>query len=88
MSDRKPGTVSKFFMQVVWPAFLGAIVAVGVFFSAIDPHELDLVGIHLASSRTGAYTAGFLVFWLLFSVSSGITWWLVRTDRNESGGLQ
>lgn len=64
-------------MQVLWPAFLMAIVAVGLFFSAVDPQELTIVGIHLADSREAAYTVGFLLFWVLFAISNWLTWWLV-----------
>ncbi len=71
-------------MQVLWPAFLGAALSVGVFFSAIDPTELNLVGFHLADSRMGAYTIGFFVFWLIFAVAGSITWFLASTDT-EAG---
>lgn len=63
-------------MQVLWPAFLMAIVAVGVLFSMVDPRELAIVGAYLADSRGAAYTLGFLVFWALFACSSGITYLL------------
>jgi len=68
--------LGRFMMQVLWPAFLMAIVAEGVIFSIIDPQELVVVGLHLADSREAAYTVGFLVFWALFACSSGITYLL------------
>jgi len=68
--------LGRFMMQVLWPAFLMAIVAEGLFFSMIDPHELVIVGLHLADSREAAYTVGFFLFWLLFACSSGITYLL------------
>lgn len=71
-------------MQVMWPSFLGAAIAVGVFFSAIDPQELNLVGMRLADSRAGAYTVGFFVFWLIFAVACAVTWFLASTDT-EAG---
>lgn len=70
------GRIGRFLMQVLWPSFLTAIVASGAFFSMIDPHELVLAGISLASSREGAYTLSFFVFWVLFAMSSGLTWLL------------
>ncbi len=73
IGDRKTG---RFLMQVLWPAFLMSIVAEGVFFSMIDPIELDLVGVHLSASREAAYTVGFFVFWVLFTASSGLTYLL------------
>ena len=33
-------------MAVLWPSFLVAIVAEGVFFSLFDPRELSLSGDH------------------------------------------
>jgi hypothetical protein len=68
--------IGRFLMQVLWPSFLTAIVACGGFFSMIDPHELVLAGITLASSREGAYTLSFFVFWILFALSSSLTWLL------------
>jgi len=75
IGDRKVG---RFLMQVLWPAFLMAAVAEGIFFSMIDPIELDIVGIHLAASREAAYTVGFFVFWALFTASSSLTFVLCQ----------
>lgn len=66
-------------MQVLWPAFLLAIVAEGIFFSMIDPAELRVVDRYLNGSREAAYTIAFFVFWALFACASGITWFLGRT---------
>lgn len=66
----------KVLMAVVWPAFLMAVVAEGIFFSMIDPHELAVVGQHLADSRAAAYTLGFFLFWAMFSISSALTYLL------------
>lgn len=71
---RRLRRIGRFMMQVLWPAFLMAVVAEGVFFSLIDPRELGIVGTRLADSREAAYTIGFFVFWLLFACSSGITY--------------
>lgn len=84
IGDRKFG---RFLMQVLWPAFMVAVVAEGVFFSMVDPHELVIVGLHLADSRGAAYTVGFLLFWALFTVSSALTYILVNGlgDTPKSG---
>ena len=79
------GRVGRFMMQVLWPSFLMAVVAVGLFFSMIDPQELELVGMSIADSREGAYTVGFFLFWLLFALSSSLTW-LLTTDRPPRTG--
>lgn len=72
--------LGRFMMQVLWPSFLMAAVSVGVFFSMIDPQELVFVGLHLADSREAAYTVGFFLFWVLFALSSGLTWILASSD--------
>lgn len=65
-------------MQVLWPAFLMAIVAEGVLFSLIDPRELQVVVDHLRDSRVAAYTVGFFLLWALFACSSAITYFLAH----------
>lgn len=78
IGDRGTG---RFLMQVLWPAFLMAAVAEGMFFSVIDPLELDVVGLHLSASREAAYTIGFFVFWALFTASSGLTYLLSHGSK-------
>lgn len=85
IGDRKLG---RFLMQVLWPAFLMSIVAEGVFFSMIDPQELDLVGLHLADSREAAYTVGFFVFWALFTASNSLTYLLAHGSPPPPNLLQ
>lgn len=69
-------------MQVMWPSFLVAIVAVGAFFSLFDPQEFWLFGEHLEISRQGAYTIGFFGFWGVGIASSALTVFLARPSRN------
>lgn len=57
-------------VAVLWLSFLMAVVATGVFFSAIDPLELKYCVSFPEVSRIGAYTIGFLMFWLLTASSS------------------
>jgi len=75
------GKLGRCAAQVLWPAFLGAAMSVGLVFSAIDPMEIDLVGLNLVSSRPAVYTIGFFVFWMLFIVSGTITWFLASADQ-------
>lgn len=81
IGQRPAGPCARCLMAVLWPAFLTTIVAEGVLFSLVDPHELLSVDLHLNSSREAAYTAGFLIMWLLFSASSGLTYWLMADKR-------
>lgn len=69
--------------QVLWPAFMGAAMAVGLFFSAIDPLEIEVVGVNFGSSRPAAYTLGFFMFWMLFIVSGTITWFLANSEHEK-----
>jgi hypothetical protein len=64
---------------ILWPSFLVAVAAVGVFFSLFDPMEFSIEGEALASTRLGAYTIGFFVFWAFAACSSGLTCFLQRS---------
>ena len=57
-------------ITVLWLSFLMAGMATGVFFSSIDPLELKYCVSFPEVSRTGAYTVGFFLFWILTSASS------------------
>jgi len=56
-------------IAVLWPSFLAAIVASGLFFSAFDPDNLLPFGIDPGIGRLGIYTVGFFLFWLLMAIS-------------------
>lgn len=55
---------------VLWPAFLCAGAATGVFFTFFDPIALLECEGEPPMSRIGAYTLGFFMFWLLCIASS------------------
>ncbi|MDX1431500.1 MAG: hypothetical protein R3286_03525 [Gammaproteobacteria bacterium] len=65
---------------VLWPAFVMAGVATGVFFTFFDPVTLLECEGEPPLSRIGAYTLGFFMFWLLCIASSTGTWYFLRTD--------
>lgn len=67
-------------MQVLWPAFLGAGVTVGVVFSMIDPSQLEWVHTHLMNSREATYTVSFILFWILYALTCSMTWFLATTQ--------
>ena len=60
-------------MWVIWPAFLVAGVAEGIFFTIFDPFELHFFGAPLDMSRQAIYTMGFFGFWALGIASSALT---------------
>jgi hypothetical protein len=68
-------------MVVLWPAFLMACVGTGVFFSLIDPMELIVLDERLQVHMLGAYTIGFLMFWVLGIFSSWLTALLLQKIR-------
>ena len=70
MADKQIPKLQKC-IAVLWPSFLVAIVATGLFFSAFDPHDMFPFEEGDGISRLGIYSIGFLCFWLI-SIISGI----------------
>ncbi len=70
----------KLAMTVLWPSFLSAILAEGLFFSVFDPADLMLVGGHMELQPIAAYTMGFFFFWTVCSIASMISLYLVKTE--------
>lgn len=68
-------------MVVLWPAFLMACVATGLFFSLVDPMELIILDERVQVHILGAYTIGFFIFWALGILSSGLTVSLLKKIR-------
>lgn len=68
-------------MIILWPAFLMACVATGLFFSLVDPMELIILDERVKVHVLGAYTIGFFIFWMLGILSSGLTALLVQKIR-------
>jgi hypothetical protein len=60
-------------MWVVWPAFLMAGVAETLFFTLVDPEDLNFFGASIDLSRQAVYTIGFISFWMLCAASSALT---------------
>lgn len=60
-------------MWIVWPAFLMAGVIEMLVFAMVDPQDLHWFGHPLEISRQGVYTLAFFVFWLVTSISGGLT---------------
>lgn len=58
-------TGTKKIIAILWLSFIMAGIATGAFFSAIDPDILGACVSFPEISRMGAYSVGFLLFWLL-----------------------
>ena len=63
---------------ILWPSFIVAGIAEGIFFTVFDPMELHLFGHSLNLSRLAVYSIGFFFFWALAAASSGLTCFLQR----------
>lgn len=57
-------------ISVLWPSFIVAIVATGVFFSAFNPRDLVPYNIDVDISPLAAYSIGFFIFWIIALISS------------------
>ncbi len=77
--------MGKRLMWILWPSFIVGGVAVGVFFTLIDPQELYLLGEPVHWSPTAVYSVGFFLFWLVAAASSAFTCFLQlgATDVNQ-----
>lgn len=60
-------------MFVLWPSFIVAGVAEGIFFSLVNPQELYFLGEPVHYSPIATYSIGFFAFWLICAVSSALT---------------
>lgn len=79
-SDPGKNLWARCLMQVVWPAFIGAAITVGLLFSLIDPLQIELVHVFLHDSREAAYSIGFIVLWALYIFACAFTWFLATTE--------
>jgi hypothetical protein len=51
-------------IAVLWPSFVVAIAATGLFFSAFNPRDLVPFNLDLDVSPLAVYSIGFFIFWL------------------------
>lgn len=65
-------------IAVLWPSFLMSGLATILFFTAFDPADLIFNNRNLEISRTGAYTIGFFLFWMLTALTSALTCYFQR----------
>lgn len=64
---------------VLWPSFIVAGIAEGLFFTLINPQELYLFGEPVYLSTLATYSIGFFAFWATCAASSIFTCFLQRT---------
>lgn len=63
---------------ILWPSFVVAGMAEGVFFSLVNPQELYFLGEPVHFSLLATYSIGFLAFWAVCAISSFTTWLLLQ----------
>ena len=56
-------------IAILWPSFLMAIIATGLFFSAFDPKDLFPFDMDHQITPLGIYSIGFFLFWALTALS-------------------
>ncbi len=77
------------YIVVLWPSFMAAIIATGLFFSAFDPKNLTPFDIDPDINRLGIYTIGFFVFWGLTALSSlGTLYFTLTYDQTTTSSGQ
>ncbi len=65
-----------FWLLTLWPSFVVAGVAEGIFFTLINPQELYLLGEPVNLPAVATYSIGFLAFWAVSASSSMLTCFL------------
>ena len=73
-------SIAQMCIVTLWPSFLVAILACGLFFSAFNPRDLYPYDLDLEINIVGAYTLGFFLFWILCALSSAITLYFAITN--------
>lgn len=73
-------------MWVLWPSFVVAAIAEGIFFTVIDPQELYLFGEPVRLSKIATYSIGFFGFWAVCASSSFMTCFLQRSAAEVNKG--
>ena len=71
---------------ILWPSFLAACVATGVFFGHVDPIDLDAISTPMMEfSSMAGYAIGFFFFWIVSGIASLLAVFLIRTSRRQDG---
>ena len=74
-------------MFILWPSFVVAGSAEGVFFTVIDPQELFLFGEAVHFSKIATYSIGFFGFWAVCAASSLMTCFLQTSAAEVNKGV-
>ncbi len=69
-------------LTVLWPSFVAASLAEGVFFSLFDPEELAHLG-GTGLSSMAVYSIGFFLLWTLCSLASMLTYYMIAVPAGD-----
>lgn len=86
VEPRKSGRI-RFWVLIIWPAFLAACLLEALVFAMVDPGELHLPGYFFQATRQSVYTVAFFAFWLITMACSGLVLWLVKSPPEINGNL-
>jgi hypothetical protein len=87
MPDSKPPLFprSQQMIAILWPSFVTAILASGLFFSAFDPRDLLPFDLDIEISPLAAYSIGFFLFWIISIISSVGTLYFAISNCRSPG---
>ena len=77
----------RYWVLVIWPAFLAACLLEALVFATVDPGELHLPGYFFQATRQGVYTLAFFAFWLITMACSALVLWLAKAPPEINGTL-
>jgi uncharacterized membrane protein YhaH (DUF805 family) len=73
----------RYWIWILWPSFLVACFAEGLFFTFISPEDIIIFGRPVEASQQAVYTLGFFALWGLCALSSALTF-LVSPKPEQS----
>lgn len=68
-------------MTVLWPSFMAAAMAEGLFFSLFEPDALPALP---PLPPLAVYSMGFFFFWTLCALASMLTYYLVTVPEDHN----
>ena len=75
----------RYWVLIVWPAFLAAGLLEALVFAMVDPGELHWPGYFFQATRQGIYTMAFFAFWLITMACSAMVLWLAKAPLEING---
>ena len=71
---------------IMWSSFLASCIGTAIFFSHVDPLELDAISTPVTDfSSLAGYAIGFFFFWVVSGIASLLAVFLIRTSRRQDG---